>query len=126
MRDTTTAVYRGKEYDASLKEDGTITLISDDKNDKNNGFSLYKGLRYIKNVRRNEVDELYDKNYIARYRGFDFWVHDERDNQIWIVAFYNMDYRVCDSLGMKAVDKGVYGKWIDKDEAEIRLEKEKL
>jgi hypothetical protein len=36
------------------------------------------------------------------------------------------DYRDWLNLGMVCIDKGVYQKWIQKDEAEIKIIKEEL
>ena len=53
-------------------------------------------------------------------KGFEFEVVEEKEGEIFIVAITG-DYRDWINLGMKCIDKGVYQKWIKKDEAEIKV-----
>nr|MBP3598774.1 hypothetical protein [Eubacterium sp.] len=80
---------------------------------------------YIKYVDKKEVEELYDKRIRALYKGKEFDVIDEKENMISIVGIVG-DYREFLKLGMISIDKGIYQKWIRRDEAEIRIIKEDL
>lgn len=128
MRNTTFAIYNGTEYSAAIKSDNSVVLRSTDIRDKKKGFFRKKNVRdkiYIKYVQRDEIDEIYDKRLFAKYNGFDFRVIDETAQQISIVAMTG-DYRNWINMGMQCIEKGVYQKWIDKSEAEIRIIKEQL
>lgn len=126
MRDTTTALYQGKEYDASIKEDGKITLISDDSDDINKGFVLYKGIKYIKRVERKELDKLYKKNIKTIYKGYDCAVLEEDGDKI-LIMIDNILHTTSIQLEMdKAIDKGIYEKWISKDDVKLTVQKEIL
>lgn len=134
MKDGLYAVYLGKEYTSGKTRDGKIILRSDNERDVDKGFEPCEPFTFrkqanrivcIKNVDRSEVDEYYRARTIARYEGHDFEVIDETDKEISIVAMAG-DYRDWLNLGMKVIDKGVYQKWIPKEDAEIRVIKEPL
>ena len=58
-------------------------------------------------------------------KGFEFRVMDETEDKLSIVAMGG-DYREWVRLGMKFVERFVYQKWINKNEAEIKIVKENL
>ena len=72
-----------------------------------------------------EVEDYYRVKTKAIYAGFEFEVVEEKDNEISIVTMTG-DYRNWLNLDMKCIDKGVYQKWIKKEEAEIKVKKEEL
>jgi len=126
MRDTTTAIYNKKIYDASIKPDGTVTLISYDKADEQNGFGLYKGMAYIKNVNRTALTDLFKTISKVEYKGHAGNILEDQGNKILIeidnlledeAQAFKMDY---------ATDKGIYAKWVNKSEVKINIEKIKL
>lgn len=123
------AVFEGKEYSADFIKGKGIVLRSYDIIDLNRGFQKYDGYNKniccIKFVDKKEVSAFYKLKTRAIYRGFEFDVIEEKEEQISIVAMTG-DYRDWLSLGMKCIDKGVYQKWIDKNEAEIKEIKEEL
>ena len=125
MRDTTTALYKGKEYDASIGENGEITLISDNEDDVRKGFILYRNIKYIKQVDRKDIDGIYDIVTTANYQGYSFEVIDADGDKI-LLCTMKLDYRICENLRMECIDKGVYQKWINKREAKIKVKKEML
>ncbi|WP_455717613.1 hypothetical protein [Anaerosporobacter sp.] len=128
MRNTTFAIYNGIEYSAGIKADGSIVLRSNNICDESKGFfekRIGNNSVYIKYVQRNEVEEIYDKRFWATYKGYKFEVVDENAEQISIIIMVG-DYSDWLQLGMKPIDKGVYQKWIDRDEAEIEIVKEPL
>ena len=128
MRNITFAIYKGIEYSAGIKADGSIVLRSNDICDESKGFfekKIGSNKIYIKYIQRNEVEEIYDKRYFATYKGYKFEVIDENVEQISIITMTG-DYKNWLDLGMQCIDKGVYQKWINKDEAEIEIVKEQM
>ena len=134
MKDGKFAIYLGKEYTSGKNKDGKIILRSTNLNDIENGFEpcepfLYKNymeeIVCLKLVNRLEVDDYYRLRTKAIYSGYEFEVTEEKENMISIVAMTG-DYRDWLDLGMVCIDKGVYQKWIRKDEAEIKIIKEEL
>lgn len=134
MKDGKFAIYLGKEYTSGKTKDGKIILRSTNLKDIENGFEpcdpfLYKNCKEeivcLKFVNRMEVEDYYRVRTKAIYAGFEFEVTEEKDDKICIVTMAG-DYRDWINLDMKCIDKGVYQKWINKDEAEIKIIKEQL
>ena len=134
MKDGEFAIYLGKEYSAGEIEKGKIVLRSTDIEDVKNGFEPCKpfNIRYvedkivcIKFVNSSEITEYYILRTMAIYKGFEFIVDEETEDMLSIVAMGG-DYRDWVRLGMKSIDIGVYQKWINKNEAEIKIVKEKI
>ena len=126
MKNITFAKYKDKKYSAGIKSNGKIVLRSNNIEDLNNGFvekTFGKNHIYIKYVSKYEVQEIYDKRVVAAYKGYSFEVIDETDDMISIVTMTG-DYQEWLRLGMKCIDKGVYQKWISRDEAKIIIKKE--
>lgn len=123
------AVYNGKEYSADFIKGKGIVLRSQNSSDIDMGFQKYDGYNKsivaIKFVDRSELSEFYRLITKALYAGYEFEVIEEKDNMISIVAMTG-DYRNWLNLGMECIDKGVYQKWIQKDEAQIKIIKEEL
>ena len=128
MRNITFAIYKGIEYFAGIKKDGRIVLRSEDDASKKEGFvekEIGNNRIYIKYVQKDEIEEIYDKKTYAVYEGYKFIVVDETEKQILILTM-NGDYQEWIHLGMECIDKGMYQKWINKNEAEIEVLKEKI
>ena len=132
MKDGEFAIYLGKEYSAGEIEKGKIVLRSTDIEDVKNGFEPCKpfNIRYvedkivcIKFVNSSEITEYYILRTMAIYNGFEFEVVEETEDKLSIVAMGG-DYREWVRLGMKFVERFVYQKWINKNEAEIKIVKE--
>lgn len=123
------AIFKGKEYSADYIKGKGIVLRSEDEDDLERGFELYTGYNKkivcIKFVEKKEISEFFKIKIKAMYAGFEFEVVEENNNTISIVAMTG-DYRNWLDIGMKCIDKGVYQKWIDKSEAEIKIIKEDL
>ncbi|MFT3984213.1 MAG: hypothetical protein QM697_09900 [Lachnospiraceae bacterium] len=96
---------------------------------KNGNYAIYDGYNKdiicIKLVEKTEIKEFYRIRTKAIYANYEFEVVDEKDEMISIVTMVG-DYQICEGLDMKCIDRGVYQKWIDKNEAEIKIEKEDL
>lgn len=126
MRDTTTAIYNKKVYDASVKPNGSVTLISYNKEDEKNGFSLYKGIAYTKNVDRAALTDLFKMVNKVEYKGYVGDILEEQGNKI-LIEIDNLLENEAQALKMDyATDKGIYAKWVDKSEVKINTEKVEL
>lgn len=128
------AIYLGKEYISGKNKEGKIILRSTNINDVENGFEPCEPFMFrkcedkivcLKFVNRSEVEDFYTLKTKAIYKGFEFEVVDEKDNKLSIVTMTG-DYRNWLNLEMQCIDKGVYQKWIDRDEVEIKIVKESL
>ena len=134
MKDGEFAIYLGKEYSAGKIEKGKIVLRSTDIEDVKNGFEPCKpfNIRYVEDkivcmkfVNSSEITEYYIIRTKAIYKGFEFRVMDETEDKLSIVTMIG-DSREWKRLGMKCIEKYVYQKWINKNEAEIKIVKENL
>ena len=132
MKDGEFAIYLGKEYSAGETQEGKIVLRSTDIEDVKNGFEPCKpfNIKYIEDkivcmkfVNSSEITEYYRIRTIAIYKGFEFQVDEETEDMLSIVAMGG-DCRGWKRLGMKCIEKYVYQKWINKNEAEIKIVKE--
>ena len=132
MKDGKYAIYLGREYSAGETQEGKIVLRSTDIEDVKNGFEPCKpfNIRYVeekivcmKFVNSSEITEYYIIRTKAIYKGFEFEVVEETEDKLSIVKMIG-DYRDWVRLGMKSIDIGVYQKWINKNEAEVKIVKE--
>lgn len=124
------AVYNNKVYSADyIKGKGIVLRSEDEKDIYSNGFQKYEGYNKkivaIKFVDKSDISEFYQLNKIAVYLGYKFEIVEERAEKISIVAMTG-DYRDWINLGMECIDKGVYQKWVDRNEVEIEVVKEQL
>lgn len=117
MKNGLYAIYNGREYEAGVKEDGSITLRSNDSNDLKNGFTLYKNIIYIKRVKSNGVESIYSAITYADYNGCKCQVIKEIDDKLLLNAILG-DYKIFVSLGFDMVDRGVYNKWVNAKDVE--------
>ena len=134
MKDGKYAIYLGREYSAGETQEGKIVLRSTDIEDVKNGFEPCKpfNIKYIEDkivcmkfVNSSEITEYYILRTMAIYKGFEFIVDEETEDMLSIVAMGG-DCRGWKRLGMKCIEKYVYQKWINKNEAEIKIVKENL
>ncbi|RIW30398.1 hypothetical protein D3H55_16825 [Bacillus salacetis] len=128
MKNNTFAIFNGKEYSAGIKADGRIILRSQDPKDELNGFiekSFNNKKIYVKYVSRNGIQEMYHKTIKAHYKGYVFEVVYQKDNIISIVTIVG-DYKKWENIGMSTIDKGIYQKWVKKDDVLIDIDKEKI
>lgn len=115
------AIYLGREYEAGIKDDGQIILRSHDTNDINFGFKLYREIVFVKVVPRAEIESVYIKQARAIYKEIEFSIIDERDTDV-LLSTMQGDYTKLLGMGFSVVEKGVYHKWINKDEIERTYE----
>ena len=127
MKSNIFAIYKGKEYQAGMRADGSVIVRSNDEKDINDGFinntGINKSVKCYKYVLKSELDEIYRKNIKAEYNGYEFSVIDQNDDML-LISTMTGNYKVWLQLGMESVDKGVYQKWVDKKHLIIKIEKE--
>lgn len=134
MKEGKFAIYGGKEYSAEKNRDGKMLLRSTNISDVENGFEACKPFEFrnckekivcLKIVSCSDIEDYYKVKTKVSYAGFMFDAIREKDDRFLIVAMTG-DYREWLNLGMKCVDKGVYQKWVNKDEVKIEIVKEQL
>ena len=72
---------------------------------------------------KSEVTEIYRKIIKAEYYGYEFFVADEKDNNV-LIYIMNGNYKEWIRLGMEVIDKGVYEKWVERKDTIIKTIKE--
>ncbi|MFP7254772.1 hypothetical protein SFC02_10755 [Terribacillus goriensis] len=121
MRNNIFAIYHGKEYAAGIKADGKIILRSEDSQAEQFGFenkTIADNTIYVKYVHQNDIEQIYKKQIEAIYKGYKFEVVETKGDMISIVTMTG-DYKIWEKLSMNLIDKGIYQKWINKDDAII-------
>ncbi len=112
MKDGIYAVYKGKEYEVGIKNDGSYTLRSYNIHEVRDGFIPYRGI-FVNNVQKVDLEDIYDIKTYAEYQGYKFRVIKEDKNNLLLHSLIN-DYRINEKLGLDMVDKGLYQKWVNK------------
>lgn len=134
MKNGKFAIYMGREYISGKNKDGKLVLRSTNIRDVENGFEecepfMYKNCEKeivcLKFVDRSDVEDYYSLKTKAIYAGYEFEVTEEKDDKLSIVAMTG-DYKDWIELGMKCIEKGVYQKWININEAKLKIIKEQL
>lgn len=67
-----TALYKGREYEFLNKSDGTYAIYSENSADLESGFIKIDTDRFMKSVKPEELDFIFEKNTIVKYRGDEF------------------------------------------------------
>lgn len=119
----TFATYKNKEYLARLSKTNQVILYSEDQEDIENNFSKRNEFDkyYYKYIDRSEIDNFYKKIQKVNYLGHEFLIINQIDDDILICTMTG-DYRTWVDLGFQCVDKGVYQKWVEKKDLEIKTE----
>ncbi len=120
MRNGIYAVYQGNEYEAGTKAN-SFFLRSYNSNDVAKGFFLYKGTVYIKDVQRSDLEEVYSVTTFAEYQNVKLQIIKEDGDKILLSGMVG-DYRIFENLGMDMVDRGVYHKWVNKNDVSSLFE----
>ncbi len=113
MRKGTYAIYKGIEYEAGSKDSNSVSLLSYNKDDVAKGFSLYKGVVYVKRVQRSELDEVYIIHPFAIYQGYRFGVEREEGDKMLL---FTSDFSVYQKLKLTMIDRGIYEIWVNKSD----------
>ncbi len=113
------AVYRGIEYNADLtsKVNGksAIELRSGKEETVNIGFIKDKFGDFVKKVTIDELEQAYSVTTRGVYKGISYALILEEDSKVLIVED---DESRAKQFGFKFVERGVYEKWVDKNELE--------
>lgn len=128
MKNNTFAIYEGKEYAAGIKADGKIILRSEDFQAELFGFENKKiadNTISVKYVHQNDIEQIYKKRIEAIHKGYKFEVVETKGDMISIVTMTG-DYKIWEKLSMNLIDKGIYQKWINKDDAIMYEIKDKI
>ena len=126
MRNDIYGVYNNLEYRIGKRGEDWINLCSEDSNDLKNGFTLYKGLIYIKTVKISELSGIYSIKTYANYKGYKCQALKKLNDKVLLHAIIG-DYKICEALGFELVDRGVYNKWVNlKELDDIHEEKNKI
>lgn len=124
MRNGLYISYKEKLYEARVKDSKTYILCSYNKEDIINGFSLYKGIVYVKTVSKEDIEYIYRITTFAEYNDIKVQVIKETDDKI-LISKMDGDCNLLSKIGMEKVDKGIYQKWVLKDSvSKIYEEKE--
>lgn len=67
-----TALYKGREYEFLNKSDGTYAIYSENSADVENGFIKIDTDRFMKSIKPEELDFIFEKNTIVKYKGDEF------------------------------------------------------
>lgn len=66
------ALYTGREYEFLNKSDGTYAIYSENSADLESGFIKIDTDRFMKSVKPEELDFIFEKNTIVKYKGDEF------------------------------------------------------
>jgi hypothetical protein len=117
------ATYQGNEYNISKNDDGTFQLISNNPSDQNSGFMPWGDSgRYVKTVKRNDIQSAYAIDAYCQYKGFEFGIDKEEDGKLRI---FTGNDDVYEKLNLKEVDRSVYECWVKRDDLEKIWEKKR-
>lgn len=128
------AKYKNKTYRVSNIDKKKIRLVSEDKEDINNGFTekIYPGHYqnehnlpkiYINQVERSEIEELHEIEYNAKYRGNEFNLSFNKANSVFKIGTTNAE--LAKENGLERTDKYYYEKQVELFEIEI-IKKKKI
>lgn len=67
-----TALYKGREYEFLNKSDGTYAIYSENSADLESRFIKIDTDRFMKSVKPEELDFIFEKNTIVKYKGDEF------------------------------------------------------
>jgi hypothetical protein len=120
-RNTSFAVYKGKEYQAEKDyERDRIFLLSRNPQDTKNGFVEVAKLAYEKEVTTSELDTAYFVYTFAQYKGFKFQISLIEEGKALLV--HTSSDTPIKHLGFKWVEPHVFEKWVPVEELESVFE----
>ncbi|SDZ50617.1 hypothetical protein SAMN05421736_11534 [Evansella caseinilytica] len=129
------AVYKNKTYKVSNINGNIIRLVSQDKIDLNNDFNEKKypsniqnkdslPKLFIKEVKRAEIDEIYEIDYDAKYKGKVYSLSFNKQNsEFWLGT---NDAELARKYGFERTDKYYYEKRVELTEIEIIKKKKNM
>jgi hypothetical protein len=128
MEKGTFAKYKYKIYKVSDIDGDRIGLVSEDQSDLNNGFkekiypSNYKNSAnlprlFISEVKKEEIDEIYEIDYKAKYKGNMFNLSFSKTRAQFKIG--TVDAELAKRNGLERTDKYYYEKVVNKEEIEV-------
>ena len=118
------AIYKGKEYDATLLSDCVI-LRSNSNEELNNGFEFKRSV-YFKRVPYSEIQAAYEITKYAIINGEKIIIIGEKDNKI-TVSFDRTTIDIAHKYGVYGnPDRDYCDKTFPKDEFEIVIKREEI
>ncbi|TXC78490.1 hypothetical protein FS935_22770 [Metabacillus litoralis] len=128
MEKGTFAKYTNKTFKVSNINGDCIRLVSDDQDDLENGFrekiypSPFKESAnlprlYIKEVKKADIDEIYEVDYKAKYKGNIFNLSFNKTGSQLRLGTINAD--LAKQNGFDRTDKYYYEKIVNQDEIEV-------
>lgn len=128
MEKGTFAKYTNKVFRVSNIDNDNIRLVSEDQTDLNNGFkekmypSNFKDSAnlprlYIKEVKKSEIDEIYEVDYKAKYKGNIFNLSFNNVGSQFRLGTNNAE--LAKQNGFERTDKYYYEKIVNQDEIEV-------
>lgn len=124
----TFAKYKNKIFRVSDIDGDKIRLVSEDQMDLNNGFkekiypSSYKDIAnlprlYINELKKEEIDEIYEVDYKAKYKGNIFNLSFNKAATQFRIGTINAE--LAKQNGFERTDKYYYEKVVNQDEIEV-------
>lgn len=120
MKNGDFVIYKDKEFEFYMKMDKTIKVVSRDSADLSLGFTIVRPGTYVKVLNVNEVKEIYSIRTYGIYKGHSVAIRAEDNNKYHIESGGSENIFVV--LGFQIVERGVYRKWINKNELEKEWE----
>lgn len=105
------ATYKNKQYKCGRIPDTGMYYLIGDESDYINGFEREKDGRYIKYVYKSDLTDPFDIRTWAKYKGKDFEIFSEKDNQYILYGDY-----IDKNLGFTQTGWGDFTKLVDKDD----------
>ncbi|MGI5225447.1 hypothetical protein [Actinoallomurus sp. CA-142502] len=79
------------------------------------GFEEVRPSRYVRAVPADECAMACSVAVVCRWRGAPFRVHDQREGEL-LLEYTGGRVTVAQSLGLDRVERGVYRRWVARDE----------
>ncbi len=127
MRSGTYAIYKGKEFRANYSGKGNFLLISKDIKDLKYGFSpdpRSKGY-FLKNVTQSDLNEIYNINSRAIYKGDEFQALGVKKSGVEIpdrILLVTPNKKIGDKHGFYMLEPGMYVKEVEISEIDKLFE----
>ena len=117
VRNSTYALYNGKEYNAHRPYRQTnIELVSSDPKDIDSGFVEFSKGTYYKEVGPSEIESAYSVVSYALYKGTPFQIIKITGDSV--LLYHSGPSLQAEDLGFKMVDRFEYEKEVDRREIE--------
>ncbi len=118
----TTAIYKEKEYEFRIREDGTYAIYSTERRDIENGFHQINVNinRYMKIIDREELDFVFHKKTVVVYKGDEFLGSVIEGSKIML---YTDDLELKEKYNMIMRDRWEYYLYVDLWEVDEIIQK---